>query len=108
MFILKPPKNKDKICKGNKPVFSMNEYKEFDNTFSYDNMMNVLEKKNIKYEVPNINDTFKVGESIFKVIYLDGPCVSLKLYIGSISLFLSVDEINLPFSSTRDNDVPFE
>lgn len=25
-------KNKDKICKGNKPVFSMNEYKEFDNT----------------------------------------------------------------------------
>ena len=38
---------------------------------SYDNMINALEKENIKYEVPKINDTFKVNDMIFKIIYID-------------------------------------
>ena len=38
---------------------------------SYTNMLNALENENIKLEVPNINDTFKVNDLLFKVLYID-------------------------------------
>ena len=71
---------------------------------SYDNMMNALEKKNIKYEVPNINDTFKVGESIFKVIYLDNN----KDDINSSSIVIEMNYKNNSFLFTGDTTTDAE
>lgn len=71
---------------------------------SYDNMMNALEKKNIKYEVPNINDTFKVGELIFKVIYLDNN----KDDINSSSIVIEMNYKNNSFLFTGDTTTDAE
>lgn len=71
---------------------------------SYDNMMNALERKNIKYEVPNINDTFKVGELIFKVIYLDNN----KDDINSSSIVIEMNYKNNSFLFTGDTTTDAE
>lgn len=65
---------------------------------SYDNMMNALEKENIKYEVPNINDTFRVGESLFRIVYLDNN----KEDINSSSIVLEMTYKNNSFLFTGD------
>ena len=71
---------------------------------SYDNMMNALEKKNIKYEVPNINYTFKVGESILKVIYLENN----KDDINSSSIVIEMNYKNNSFLFTGDTTTDAE
>ena len=65
---------------------------------SYDNMMNALEKENIKYEVPNINDTFRVGEALFRIVYLDNN----KEDINSSSIVLEMTYKNNSFLFTGD------
>lgn len=71
---------------------------------SYDNMMNALEKENIKYEVPNINDTFRVGESLFKIVYLDNN----KEDINSSSMIIEMTYKNNTFLFTGDTTTDAE
>jgi len=65
---------------------------------SYYNMMNALEKENIKYEVPNINDTFRVGEALFRIVYLDNNIED----INSSSIVLEMTYKNNSFLFTGD------
>ncbi len=65
---------------------------------SYSNMMNALEKENIKYEVPNINDTFRVGEALFRIVYLDNNIED----INSSSIVLEMTYKNNSFLFTGD------
>lgn len=71
---------------------------------SYDNMMNALEKENIKYEVPSINDTFKVGEALFRIVYLDNN----KEDINSSSIVLEMTYKNNSFLFTGDTTTDAE
>ena len=71
---------------------------------SYDNMINALEEKNIKLEVPNINDTFTMGDCVFKVIYIGNN----KEDINSSSIILEVNYKNTSYLFTGDTTTETE
>ena len=71
---------------------------------SYDNMMKALKNKNIAYEVPKIDDRFKVGDLNFKIIYIDDN--SYDINSSSIILEMNYKNTNYLFAAdtTRETE----
>jgi len=70
-------------------------------TATFENMLSALENKNLSVTIPNIGDTFTIGEGLFQVIYvgddeddLNNSSIVLKLNYGKNSILFMGDATN--------------
>ena len=81
-------------------------------TKTFEDLLNSIDKKNMKYKVPKIDSTFELGDAIVKVIYtgtdttdLNTTSIILKLTYGNNSFLFTGDTTSTVEKQILDKDI---
>ena len=81
-------------------------------TKTFEDLLNSIDKKNMKYKVPKIDSTFELGDAIVKVIYtgtdttdLNATSIILKLTYGNNSFLFTGDTTSTVEKQILDKDI---
>ena len=81
-------------------------------TKTFEDLLNSIDKKNMKYKVPKIDSTFELGDAIVKVIYtgtdttdLNATSIILKLTYGNNSFLFTGDTTSTIEKQILDKDI---
>lgn len=81
-------------------------------TATFEDLLDAIDKKNITYTVPEIDSTFSLGQSLFKVIYtgndtsdLNNTSIVLKMTFGNNSFLFTGDATGVTEKKILNKDI---